>query len=708
MKSKKIISIILAVLMVFSVAPFSAFAQSSIGSTSENTSIGEDVEQQAKTEYTEVEEGSTQTEVYLTVEDSNLVVSVPTTIIVSGTPNDTGEYIGEYSVSARGDIAGDKLIIIEPEEYNIKLHQSGRNDKDAVISQEQTEFTSDDVANGKTTSGKVTSTNLLAGSWNGTANFTIYSRSINEVQNNYLSYSFNNSESGKAGGTISILDTIWDNSANYKLYWGDSSGILSDWSELNYNYTDLTSISDSGTFTINNSVLIPDDATAIYAYNVDTDTYYSLTLPENKLAIPETPNFSFASGGDYHQYENQQQNEETHKAFLTWLQAHKNDVDFCGMNGDTINSNGTDWKTQKTLFEETIANYDLPQMYYAMGDHEGYNLTWEEITVLNSLNGLSEDDEPYFSIMKNGCKFIFLGSLTAILPEEHTCADIGTGYMDYKWIGWLENEINSVDNSTPIFIFAHEDYAPYNYDANRGSSLSMPVHKRLFSALLEERSNVMWLSNDTHNALCSSISQSTLVDTEGMDAMGVGSIENVETNSNSGFTQSTSSIISVYSNRTVRTAYDLLTNKKIPLAYCVAYRGVNTSNANLLTAPYNWQQGTMSNGFLSSNEDYRDSHIYSYYIPVQPNTTYTITVNDNYMFWKYAEGGNAGCGGNWGTTGMTIVPDVYIMKNTYTFTTTADTYTVSVDICNADYTESNKTPINVADIDKVGFSIVKQ
>lgn len=115
-KSKKVISVLLATVLMLTIIPINVFAQSI-----EN-------------------EGNAKTQVSLTIEDSDLVVSVPTTIIMSGTPNEKGEYIGEYSVKASGNIAGDKVINIVPEEYNIALHQNGRNDKEAIISQDKTSF----------------------------------------------------------------------------------------------------------------------------------------------------------------------------------------------------------------------------------------------------------------------------------------------------------------------------------------------------------------------------------------------------------------------------------------------------------------------------------------------------------------------------------------------------------------------------------------
>ena len=82
--------------MLTATLPITAFAQSSVGSTSLDTNIGEDVIQGQHTQYDEVEANETQTQVYLTVEDSDLIVSLPTTVILSGIPDEQGKYIGKY------------------------------------------------------------------------------------------------------------------------------------------------------------------------------------------------------------------------------------------------------------------------------------------------------------------------------------------------------------------------------------------------------------------------------------------------------------------------------------------------------------------------------------------------------------------------------------------------------------------------------------
>lgn len=173
MRENRIISFCMALVMLAGAVPTTALAAST-GSTANNTSIGQDIAQGAKTEYSTINSNTdTQTEVYLTADDSDLIVSVPTTIIVSGTPTTDGKYVGEYSVGVDGDMSGDKTVIIEPESTDVTIKQLGKNNKTATVTQNQTEFTSDDFANKKITNGKITAEGLTAGSWNGTFNFNI-------------------------------------------------------------------------------------------------------------------------------------------------------------------------------------------------------------------------------------------------------------------------------------------------------------------------------------------------------------------------------------------------------------------------------------------------------------------------------------------------------------------------------------------------------
>lgn len=245
-KTNKIIAFALSVLMLLSSSPAMA---SSIGSVSGDKTIGEDTAQGASTAYSNVGVGSSKTNVYLTIDDSNVLVGVPTEIIISGTPTDTGEYIGEYSVSAFGDISGDEFVNIVPEE-NATLKQPGKKDVEASVSQQKTSFSYNDIiTNNNSSIGQVTAEGLTAGSWNGEFLFKIsiegaYAHSISEIAESVMGYN----------GT-------YMNSATYSYYDGDGEAKAID-NSISYN-----------TYVLPVEELGLNVGDILYYKNVDTDGF---------------------------------------------------------------------------------------------------------------------------------------------------------------------------------------------------------------------------------------------------------------------------------------------------------------------------------------------------------------------------------------------------------------------------------------------------
>ena len=183
--NKRICSAFLAGVMLTSLFPITAFG-ASVGSVNTDKITGEDTVQGQKTVYSEIQLSDTSTNVFLTVDDSELLVSLPSTVIVSGTPNANGEYIGEYSVGVEGDMAANKIVTIEPESYSTELKQVGKDNEQALISQQQTSFTTQDFADKTTTTGSVTAQGLTAGSWNSEFNFVININKINTFYSSLL------------------------------------------------------------------------------------------------------------------------------------------------------------------------------------------------------------------------------------------------------------------------------------------------------------------------------------------------------------------------------------------------------------------------------------------------------------------------------------------------------------------------------------------
>lgn len=180
-KANKIIALILAVILSFSALPFTAFA-GSIASISSDKAVGIDNAQNAKTEYsdTQIDAGNISTDVYLTVDDSDIIVSVPTSVVIGGVPDSNGNYTGSYTVSASGDMAADKLVQIKPNDKEIELKQSGKLSKAAIITQERTVFDCDDLKDNIKSPGTINANGLTAGSWKAETSFELKITSRND------------------------------------------------------------------------------------------------------------------------------------------------------------------------------------------------------------------------------------------------------------------------------------------------------------------------------------------------------------------------------------------------------------------------------------------------------------------------------------------------------------------------------------------------
>ena len=179
----KILSLCMAAIITASTMPTSVLA-ASVGSSSADKGIGLDTVQNAQTVYTDVIESNSQSQVYLTVDDSPIVASLPTSIILSGEANSAGKYIGNYSISAQGEVSGDKVVNIAPDKNNVELIQKGKNNKNANIEQQSTAFDSSLLKDTAKTTGVVTADKLTAGSWNSSFNFDI---SVDKINSFYSS-----------------------------------------------------------------------------------------------------------------------------------------------------------------------------------------------------------------------------------------------------------------------------------------------------------------------------------------------------------------------------------------------------------------------------------------------------------------------------------------------------------------------------------------
>lgn len=217
---KKVVAGVLTALTVASITSTTAFASTSyvnsVGSAKEDinilndssyTIVGKDTTQDKKSTYSNItpadESITSPCEVYATVEegskvydpenpnadddgfvDGSVIASLPTTIILSGTPNAEGYYEGSGIIKVKGNIAGTTIVNVVPDS-TVTLSSQGKANISANIVQEYTKFviptstvTGDDVNknldyifNNDCSSTVVVKTNqATAGSWHGAYN----------------------------------------------------------------------------------------------------------------------------------------------------------------------------------------------------------------------------------------------------------------------------------------------------------------------------------------------------------------------------------------------------------------------------------------------------------------------------------------------------------------------------------------------------------
>lgn len=217
---KKVGAGMLTALTVLSMSSITVFASNSyvnsVGSKTEDinslnnssyTVVGRDTTQNKKSTYTNVtmadESITSPCEIYATVKEGdkvydpenpnadndgfvngNIIASLPTSIILSGTPNNEGYYEGSGVVKVRGNVAGTSIVNVVPDDI-VVLSSTGKSDIEATITQKYTKFvipTStvsgsdvnkhlDYVFNDECVSTVVVKTNqATAGSWSGAYN----------------------------------------------------------------------------------------------------------------------------------------------------------------------------------------------------------------------------------------------------------------------------------------------------------------------------------------------------------------------------------------------------------------------------------------------------------------------------------------------------------------------------------------------------------
>mgnify|MGYP004613809867 CR=1 FL=1 len=108
-------------------------------------------------------------------QDSSYTVTIPKEITLSDVKTAT------YNINVKGDIKYSEKVTVTPDLTVTMKDEHGKNDVTINVTQEKTEFTAEmiDTEAGDSADGSITGTDLTAGSWTGTLNFTIEKTNIN-------------------------------------------------------------------------------------------------------------------------------------------------------------------------------------------------------------------------------------------------------------------------------------------------------------------------------------------------------------------------------------------------------------------------------------------------------------------------------------------------------------------------------------------------
>lgn len=171
----KVMAGVLSAITILSASSMTAFAASSYvnstGSATEDIKIldeasyavaGQDTTQNKKSTYTKItlanDSVTSACEVYATIAegskvydpdnpkagedgfvDGSIVASLPTTIILSGTADASGNYVGSGMVKVKGNVAGTTIVNVVPDS-TVTLSSTGKDDITANITQTYTKF----------------------------------------------------------------------------------------------------------------------------------------------------------------------------------------------------------------------------------------------------------------------------------------------------------------------------------------------------------------------------------------------------------------------------------------------------------------------------------------------------------------------------------------------------------------------------------------
>ena len=303
-----------------------------------------------------------------------------------------------------------------------------------------------------------------AGETSSISSATDTASSSNNVDTTVFNLSFDKSSSieNTIGGTISIdkdIPTANRDIKNYKLYWGDDSGKLSDYTQLG---STISALATNASYTFANNLAIPQQATKLYVDGTNRQGEILKTKTMDLTSYKKESNllFEFPVISDQH-VSNKGGNfyNKTIAAYKDIIKTSPN-RSFIMSNGDMVDRGIKEYyDAYNDALKEAFGD-ENPNIYYTIGNHEYIPTNESDYTTYTDLAyeytnvAQMNDGKPYYSFVSNNSYFIVLG--TTSMPESlagNTQCSENLGAEELAWFESTMKEASATNN--PIYVFSH-------------------------------------------------------------------------------------------------------------------------------------------------------------------------------------------------------------------------------------------------------------
>ncbi len=346
-------------------------------------------------------------------------------------------------------------------------------------------------------------------------------------------YEVENLTDGFANGTVAI--EIDEDSygfigiADTALYWADENGVpLADYNAIARQHVDKPVV----IFDMYAHTFIPEGAACLMAYlsceRVDGTLAYRIDLPEGcktfddldegilsefqlvsdlhitSSAVNKLPNGQGLINGPDHVLDNWH-----YQCLLYDVTAHSPESVGIFVNGDVANNGLKEEYAEvanlRAMIEDNETRpYPFPDLYVNLGNHDSYPGNIDAyVEYATSLGADVTTEKPYYSVMVNGYKYIFLAGDDSSYYGLHDVADHDSAKLSAAQLEWLDAELldNERNNDgKPVFVMVHQAVPGIiagSLEGQWGYGWGVVNHQEL-TDVLDEYNNVILLGGHSH------------------------------------------------------------------------------------------------------------------------------------------------------------------------------------------------------------------